>query len=114
MIGHTTTTELRLRHAELEASAQRLRERAAGMDPTRATTSGTMRLIRATQKRADDYARILSQSETPPLDLDRMEVHLVGALGAVRETSGVEITDAAVAEVLYVVGNLFSGWRSQP
>ena len=111
--GHTTLTELRLRHAELEAQAQRLRDRAVGMDPTRATTAATMRRIRTVQRRADEYAEILRRIAGP--SLDRMEEDVVAALNGVLSGGEVQadLLRAGAVRALDLMANLFDHWRSQ-
>lgn len=111
--GHTTLTELRLRHAELEAQAQRLRDRAVGMDPTRATTAATMRRIRTVQRRADEYAEILRRVAGP--SLDRMEEDVVAALNGVLSggDGGSEALEPGLKRARALMGSLFEHWRSQ-
>lgn len=110
--GHTTMKELRLRHAELEASAQRLRDRAVGMDPTRATTAGTMRLARTTQVRADEYAAIMRLLAAPTLD--DMERDVTTALTS---PGGDEVAMLALEPGLTraqsLMRSLFNHWGSQ-
>ena len=110
--GPSTMKELRLRHAELEAMAQRLRDRAVGMDPTRATTSGTLRQVRSVQARADEYAALLRMVDAP--SLERMEEDVVAALttqgfGEVRA----EALEPGMAQARDTMGHLFDHWRSQ-
>lgn len=111
VLGRTTMTELRLRHAELEAAAQRLRDRAVGMDPTRATTAATMRRIRGTQQRADDYAALLRMLERP--SLERMEEDVTTILTAPGGEVEADRLEPGLARARSLMGSLFEHWRSQ-
>lgn len=109
--GHTTLTELRLRHAELEAQAQRLRDRAVGMDPTRATTAATMRRVRSVQCRADEYAEILRRVTGP--SLDRMEEDVTTVLTTPGGDGNGEALEPGLKRARALMGSLFEHWRNQ-
>lgn len=114
MTGHSTTTELRLRHAELEATAQRLRDRAVGMDPTRATTAATMRRVRSVQLRADEYAALLRLLAGPSLEQVEAKVTaaLDGSLSGMGEVQA-HIHEPGISTAKALVAFLFEEWRSQ-
>lgn len=59
MITKRTLAELRLKHAQLTASAERLRDRSRVMDPTGRALLSVMGDVRQTQQRADDYAALI-------------------------------------------------------
>jgi hypothetical protein len=111
-LGPSTMKELRLRHAELEAMAQRLRDRAVGMGPTRATTSGTLRQVRSVQARADEYAALLRMVDAP--SLERMEEDVITVLtsAGVGEVQA-DILEPGLVRARALMGSLFDHWRSQ-
>jgi hypothetical protein len=111
MIGHSTLTELRLRQAQLEDSAQRLRDRAHGMDPTRAATAAVCRKVRATQKRADEYAAILSLLAGPTLE--EMERDVVTVLTCPEQMPGTPDLGPGLSRAQRLMGSLFENWRSR-
>ena len=111
-IGHTTLTELRLRQADLEAQAQRLRDRAEGMDPTRSACAAVCRRVRAVQARADEYTWLLRSLDAPTLD--DMEADVITVLTA---PGGGEVATLALEPGLTraqsLMGSLFEHWRNK-
>jgi hypothetical protein len=58
-----TLAELRLRHAQLTARAETLRDRSKTMDPTTRALSAVLRDVRQTEIRALEYAALIRMAE---------------------------------------------------
>lgn len=58
-----TLKELRLKHAQLDYHAERLRTQQRAATATSARALSLARQVRETQKQADEYARLLEAAE---------------------------------------------------
>jgi hypothetical protein len=105
-----TVTELRLRHAQLTDTAQRLRDRSLVVDPTRPASAALSREVRQTQLRADDYGRLLRILDGPTLE--EMEAGVLDAVDGMRCQTDDPVSDSAVEEINRLVRELFAGWRT--
>lgn len=106
-----TVTELRLRHAQLTDTAQRLRDRSLVVDPTRPASAALSREVRQTQSRADDYGRLLRILDGPTLE--EMEEDVAAALTAPGFRGvAADALEPGLALARNTMRHLFDHWRA--